>query len=279
VCPRAGVFYTGQYSGVTGLTQTNGFGKPWDDPGMTWLHENEVPTIGNWLLAAGFMKENVAYFGKFHLADVDLRDDFGNLKQTLSLKNQPNQENINLYREKNLLKAFGFSNGWVGPEPHGAALENSGEYRDPIYVEEIKAFLRVQADLRAKGNNEPFAAFVNLVNPHDIVLAWALKLAGKLNVDPNAPIPPVCEETDYLDLSKEPSVVPEYKKTYNKMYCWDWVMKRLYDGKENIDKLRQFYYTLIKKSDESLVLIFDILKELNLDSETVVIFSSDHGDL
>lgn len=276
--PSRGVFYTGQYPGVTGLTQTNGFAKPWDDPSMTWLHENTVPTIGNWLLAAGVSPENIGYFGKFHLAEVDLRDENGEVKETITINKTPIEEHINEYKRTPVLERFGFPSAWKGPEPHGPKLERSGEYTDPGFVDEMKEFITAMAQKQANGDEEPFIAFLNLVNPHDIVLAWALKLAGKMNIDPNAPIPPVCKETDELDPDKEPKVHKDYHYTYKKMYCWEPLMRWFYDGEKNRAKIRQFYYTLLKKSDEHLVAIINHLKEKGIYDDTIIIVTSDHGD-
>ena len=276
--PARGVFYTGQDPEITELKNTNGMAKQLGDPRMTELAPKSVPTVGHWLQEAGYDEEKLSYFGKFHLADRDLYDEKGKLLQTLSPKFKEIPENIQAYRDAKVLKDFGFPNEWFGPEPHGPDIENDGFHRDPIYVREFQTFINQQASLREDGDERPFVSFVNLVNPHDIVLMWKYLLDRKLHIDQNAPIPPVCRETDVLDLSFEASVHKDYQYTYKKMYCWIWAINSIYKGEENINKLRQFYYGLLKKSDEHLMSIINILKEANFYDDTIIIFSSDHGD-
>ena len=53
--PSRPTLFTGQYPDVHGVTQTDGLGKDADDSGMRWLRPDEVPTLGHWFRAAGFV--------------------------------------------------------------------------------------------------------------------------------------------------------------------------------------------------------------------------------
>lgn len=278
--PSRAVFFTGQYpmgEKTHNITQTDGFGKRLGDPGITHLHENELPTIGNWLIAGGFEPHRVSLIGKWHLSDSEIVEG-GQVLQILDKKFRVIPENVRRYREGNMLSAFGFSGvPWVGPEPHGALEQNSATYRDPLYIEEFKKFLVQQRELN-EDERQPFFSVLTLVDPHDYVLALVNDLGRKMNIPPEAFAPPQCLQTDHLDLSKEASVHAEYKKTYPKLYCWDWLMKWLYEGDKNIKRLRQFYYQLLQRSDRSLSEVFASLAEQGFLDDTIVIFTSDHGD-
>ncbi len=278
--PSRAVFFTGQYpmgEKTHGITQTDGFGKRLGDPGITHLHENEVPTIGNWLLEGGFEPRRVSLIGKWHLSNSEIVEN-GQVLQILDKNFRVIDQNVEMYRQANKLAAFGFSAiPWVGPEPHGALEQNSATYRDPLYLIEFKKFLAEQRTLNQQ-ERQPFFSVLTLVDPHDYVLALVHDLAGKMNIPPEAFAPPQCFETDHLDLSKEASVHADYKKTYPKLYCWDWLMKWFYEGDQNIRRLRQFYYQLLQRSDRSLAEVFASLQENEFLDDTIVIFTSDHGD-
>lgn len=286
--PSRGVIYTGLYPKLTGLSQTNGLAKFFhDDPSMTWLEKNTTPTIGNWLENAVFDSKvddyrtpyelwQRVYIGKWHLSLVDLYDEYGRLIQTLTKNFDVVEENIDRYQQAKLLEPFGFT-GWIGPEPHGAAPENSGVARDPLYVKQAQEAFAELRRRKELNENKPFFMAVNLVNPHDIVLAWAQFLNRKLKVDPEIPLPPVCEETDCLNLDDHPPVHAAYKETYLKMYFFKPLMNYFYTHYR--DELRRFYYDLLKQSDLSIGEIMASLKEHGLDEETITIFTSDHGDL
>lgn len=51
--PAARQIFKGHYPDLHGVTQTDGIGKTSADSRMRWLRSGEVPTLGNWLRAAG----------------------------------------------------------------------------------------------------------------------------------------------------------------------------------------------------------------------------------
>ena len=121
--PSRPTLFTGQFPDVHGVTQTNGLGKDEYDSRMRWLLPREVPTIGHWFRAAGY---DTHYDGKWHISHADLTDeDTGNALATNTADGTVLQDAVDRYLVENPLNEFGFS-GWVGPEPHGAPLANSG---------------------------------------------------------------------------------------------------------------------------------------------------------
>lgn len=79
---------------------------------------------------------------------------------------------VRRYLDADPLDPYGFS-GWVGPEPHGAGLANSGMRRDPLITERVVAWLTDRHARRRAGDPDalrPFLLVASFVNPHDIVL-------------------------------------------------------------------------------------------------------------
>lgn len=65
--PSRASMLTGQYPTVHGVSQTTGFFKNADDPGFVFLDHNGIPTIGDWFQAAGY---ETHYFGKWHISEA-----------------------------------------------------------------------------------------------------------------------------------------------------------------------------------------------------------------
>ena len=136
--PSRPTLFTGQYPDVHGVTQTDGLGKDADDSGMRWLRPGEVPTLGHWFRAAGY---DTYYQGKWHLSHADLHD----AATGRSLATNDDDGDVDRCSGRSLSRCrparpFGFS-GWIGPEPHGGALANSGLRRDPLTAARVVAWL------------------------------------------------------------------------------------------------------------------------------------------
>ena len=125
--PSRPTLFTGQYPDVHGVTQTDGLGKQYDDSRLRWMRAGEVPTLGNWFRAAGY---DTHYDGKWHLSHADLTDPVtGEIVATNDDAGVVDPTAVQRYLDADPLGPYGFS-GWVGPEPHGAPLANSGTVRD-----------------------------------------------------------------------------------------------------------------------------------------------------
>lgn len=155
--PSRAVMFTGQYGTRTGVTQTDGMFKDGDAPLFPWLQADGYPTLGHWMRAVGYSSH---YFGKWHVSNP----------------------------RGHSLDRFGFSDWELSyPEPHGAATNNLGVYRDPGFADNACLFLRrrglalpydygVSADAARPGDGtqatdaalRPWFAVVSFTNPHDI---------------------------------------------------------------------------------------------------------------
>ncbi|MEZ5247627.1 MAG: sulfatase-like hydrolase/transferase [Acidimicrobiales bacterium] len=273
--PSRPTLFTGHYPAVHGVTQTDGLGKMADDSRMRWLREGEVPTLGHWFRAAGY---DTHYDGKWHITHADLHDDDGERVSTNDDDGNVIPEAVGRYLAADRLDPFGFS-GWVGPEPHGGAMADSGLRRDPLIAARVVAWLEDRYARRRAGDADarrPFLLVASFVNPHDIVLfpAWVRRnpLKPSTRLDP----PPIAESpTAHEDLATKPAAQIAYREAYPGGYGPVPAVARIYAG--NAQKYRDTYYRLHAEVDAP---IDQVRRAVVAGSENAVIVrTSDHGDL
>jgi arylsulfatase A-like enzyme len=273
--PSRPTIFTGQYPDLHGVTQTDGIGKIYDDSRMRWLRRGEVPTLGNWFVAAGY---DTHYDGKWHISHADLDDPAtGGVLATNDDRGVVDQGAVRRYLDANPLADYGFS-GWVGPEPHGAGLANSGVRRDPLIAERVVAWLEDRYARRAAGDTaalRPFLLVASFVNPHDIVLfpTWVLRSPLKsshLDPPPVAPAPTADE-----DLRTKPAAQIAFREAYYSGYGPAPAIRAVYD--RNGQRYRDLYYRLHAEVDTP---IDRVRRAVTAGSEqAVLVRTSDHGDL
>ena len=273
--PSRPTIFTGQYPDLHGVTQTDGIGKAYNDSRMRWLRRGEVPTLGNWFRAAGY---DTHYDGKWHISHADLEDpDTGESLATNDDDGRVDPAAVKRYLDADPLAPYGFS-GWVGPEPHGAGLANSGLRRDPLIAGRVVAWLRDRYARRRAGDPEaqrPFLLVASFVNPHDIVLfpTWALRSPvrpGPLD-PPHVPPAPTAEE----DLRTKPAAQIAFREAYFSGYGPGAAIQQIYD--RNAQRYRDLYYRLHAEVDAPI----DRVRRAVIDGsqDTVLVRTSDHGDL
>jgi arylsulfatase A-like enzyme/putative intracellular protease/amidase len=273
--PSRPTLFTGQYPDLHGVTQTDGLGKAFDDSRMRWLPADEVPTLGHWFRAGGY---DTHYQGKWHISHADLLDPAtGKALATNTDEGEVLSQGVDAYAEADPLDAHGFS-GWIGPEPHGAGLANSGLRRDPLTAERVLAWLTDRYARRAAGDldaQRPFLLVASFVNPHDIVLfpVWArTKPLAPGPLDP----PPVPEApTEHEDLATKPAAQAAYRAAYPSGYGPPAAIGRVYD--RNAQAYRDLYHRLHAEVDGPL----DRVRQAVVDSgaDTVLVRTADHGEL
>jgi arylsulfatase A-like enzyme/putative intracellular protease/amidase len=273
--PSRPTLFTGQYPDLHGVTQTDGLGKDAGDSRMRWLPEGQVPTLGNWFRAAGY---DTHYDGKWHISHADLHDASGRRVDTNTDEGEVLPEGVQAYLDADPLAPFGFS-GWVGPEPHGARLSDSGLRRDPLLADRVVAWLEDRYARRRAGDAaalRPFLLVAAFVNPHDIVLfpAWARKLPfAKGPLDP----PPVPEApTQHEDLAGKPAAQIAFRESYPSAYGPAPAIERIYRAKAQ--QYRDLYYRLHAEVDGPLDRVRRAVTE-NGSAEAVLVRTSDHGEL
>ncbi len=261
--PSRASLLTGQYPSLHGVTQTDGLAKNPDSDDMFWLAPDRVPTLGDWFRAGGYR----TYFkGKWHASHAHLDAEEGDgLLLSIDDDGTPIEANIESYLKADVLDDWGFSE-WVGPEPHGLGQHNTGMVKDPFTADEtIDLLKRLDAD----DGDEPWLTVCSFLNPHDDSLFGVIGLAQGLRYHPSA-VPHVDQApTHNEDLSTKPSCHQSYVDTWGTIISpQPWIETHL-----------KFYYQMQAAVGEQITRVLDALRERDAYENTIVIFSSDHGDL
>ncbi|PWW08660.1 arylsulfatase A-like enzyme [Paenibacillus cellulosilyticus] len=270
--PSRTTLFTGHYPSLHGVTQTDGIAKQAADSDMYWLDRNTVPTMGDYFREAGY---ETYYRGKWHLSNEDIMipGTQNGLPSYDPVTGIPNADQ-RLYEEADRLEAYGFS-GWIGPEPHGRNPRNSGSSagfgasgRDEYYADEV---VRLIGELDRRRNRKPWLITASIVNPHDIVLYGDLTTRlpqFRFDVDPSIPEvspPPTLHE----NLQTKPRCQASYRDLYPVAL----------QPITNHSYYRRLYYQLQKNADQQLQKILEAITHTSCFEDTIIIFTSDHGDL
>ena len=260
--PSRASLLTGQYPSLHGVTQTDGLAKTAEGEDMFWLAPDTVPTLGDWFRAAGYR----TYFkGKWHASHTHLDAPDGEPLLSIDGRGEPIEENIERYLEADLLDDHGFSE-WVGPEPHGLGKHNTGTVKDPFTADETIDLL---ARLDAEEGDDPWLTVCSFLNPHDDSLFGIVALAQGLRYHPSE-VPHVAQApTHEEDLSTKPACQASYVEEWGKILApQPWIETHL-----------KFYYQLQATVGEQITRVLDALLLGRAFENTIVVFSSDHGDM
>lgn len=277
--PSRGCFFTGHYPSLHGLANTDGSAKLAHDPDMFWLEPDTVPTIGNYFRTAGY---RTLYKGKWHVSEADLK--VPGTRQALTsydVNGNRDPEKEALYLSAGRLERYGFT-GWIGPEPHGSDPMNSASSargkkgRDEAISSQTVDLL---ADLDANPDETPWLMVCSLLNPHDIATYGQFTRLGSgeqgawdYSVEDSVP-EELFDERFLLSradtLLRKPKCQKSYAQTYRKAF-----QPTLADSNYN-----RLYYQLHKDVDEQMGKVYAKLKTTRFFENTIVVFTSDHGDL
>jgi arylsulfatase A-like enzyme len=263
--PSRATFYTGHYPSLHGVAQTDGIGKSVEDSGIHWLGEGSVPTLGHYLNVAGY---NVQYRGKWHVAHRDISIP-GTETSILSLMNNGTADSKaeKIYQTANLLHRFGFE-GWIGNEPHGSALANTGTLRDKAYTDQI---LKAINELEMGTDTRPFWLTCSYVNPHDIGVWPGLGTPEAIAAD-SAIIPiPMDPPTYNEDMTKKPFAQTDINR------AWDSMVRS--GPFQKFSNYSQSYYYFQLFVDREINKVVTRMASSRFYNNTYIIFTADHGEL
>ena len=262
--PSRATLFTGQYPSLHGVTSTTGLAKQPNDPDLSWLDPDTVPTLGDWFRAGGYRTH---YRGKWHISHADIAtpgtheglmasDDDGRVLP----------DAVSAYRRADRLDPFGFS-GWIGREPHGAARSDCGTVRDGVFAEQV---VELFDELAAARDDGPWLTVASFVNPHDITFSgfgWEqlLRFGPPGDTVPDVPEPP-SQSDSFAD---RPACQAAFPAVWGEM---------VYPLATDLG-YRRLYYHLHALVDAAIGRILAALERSGMAEETVVVLTSDHGDL
>ena len=261
--PSRASLLTGQYPSLHGVTQTDGVIKSADGDDMFWLAPDTVPTLGDWFRVGGY---RTFFKGKWHASHPYLDSHDGD-DALLSIDDdgQLLKGNIEEYLRADLLDDYGFSE-WVGPDMHGLGKHNTGTVRDPFTADETIELLE---RLDAQDGQQPWLTVCSFLNPHDDSLYGLIGLMQGLRYQspevPHVGQPP----TRHEDLTTKPSCQQSYADNW----------KRIAAPQRWSERHLKYYYQLQAKVDLEISRVLDALRASRAFENTIVIFTSDHGDM
>lgn len=115
-------------------------------------------------------------------------------------------------------------------------------------------------------HKKPFLLVCSILNPHDICAYPRFQEQfDTLNVNP--PYPPIIP--NFEAASNEPGVIQIQRK---KLGFSNW-------SEEQWRRYRAVYYKLVEVADSHIAKVLAALKTANLEKDTLIVFTSDHGEL
>ncbi|MDR0490039.1 MAG: sulfatase-like hydrolase/transferase, partial [Oscillospiraceae bacterium] len=252
------VVYTGQH-----ITKT----KMVDNADMPWqgaLDENII-TVGHRLRKAGYY---TAYKGKFHMLDEGAIDIPGSGSKG---------EKKNLQQQDGL-EHYGFSDWNREGDIAGSTLQG---YRSDEYIKgDAVRWLRDKGSALNE-SGQPFFLAVNFVNPHDIMFYNPTGRKTVLNTNA-APKNAIYAQTygyapstwDHAPWGK--GGIPAHREYRN---LWNAVSGDLPQEQAAVEKFNDYYLNCIHDQDNVLMSLLEELKRLGMMDNTIIILTSDHGEM
>lgn len=257
--PSRACLFTGQYIFQHGVTENV------LSPNHTEL-STSIPTLGSILRNAGY---RTSYVGKWHLAHSNTPD----------------------------MEAYGFSD-WSGDDRLYMGLSGTALEFDPDITGQATRWLRDRATADIA---RPWFLTVALVNPHDVMWfpidqPWyqeehaddVAKVKDFLRAGAwrdNDPIPPFPFDYDEVfdelppnfddDLFTKPDVHRSWLDAQNSTYYG--AVER--DDKRTWLRMLDYYWWQHQQSDANLGKILDALEATGQAEDTVIVFTSDHGEM
>lgn len=262
VCtPSRSVLYTGQHIQHTKMFDNTNF--PW----ITSMSTN-LRTIGHMLREVGYY---TAYKGKWHLTkEFETVNELGSPTKIFTKE----------------MEAYGFSD-YIGVGDI-IAHEQGGYRHDGIISAMGVSWLRSRGmDLAATGT--PWFLAVNLVNPHDVMFintdrpgerAQARNILSHILPEPDNPLYAKQWEFDLPATYRQPIDAPGRPRAHaDYLKSHDALVGNIANEDWRWRKRHNYYLNCLRDVDRNIVPLLDELEALGLASKTIVILTSDHGDL
>ena len=262
VCtPSRSVLYTGRHIQHTGMFDNTNF--PWIESLST-----EMPTVGDMLRQAGYY---TAYKGKWHLTkEFETVNELGSPTRIFTAE----------------MEAYGFSD-YVGIGDI-IAHHQGGYLHDGVISAMATSWLRGRGRELAAGGKPWFLA-VNLVNPHDVMFydtdtpeAKVQAARGLTHVEREPDDPLYARQWEFdlpashnqaLDAPGRPPAHHDF------LISHDALVGNIPDEAARWRRRHNYYLNCMRDVDRNIVSILDELDAAGLTDKTIVVLTSDHGDM
>jgi arylsulfatase len=252
VCtPSRSVMWTGQHTPFTRM---------FDNTNLAWIEDmrgdpESLPTIGHMLRDLGYY---TAYKGKWHLSEFPEGD------------------------SNDAMEPFGFSDFQNWGDAYGAPFD--GLNKDPMTAAEAVDWLGNRAPEIV--DSQPWYLAVNFINPHDVMYfdtddEEMVQVRGMFPIfgAPDTPLyrqqwPTTLPASFFDDLSNHPPAVQNYKVMSDGTYGRIPMQRRdMWHNHVN------YYLNCLIDVDRHIGTVLDALEKSGQESDTVIIFTSDHGEM
>jgi arylsulfatase len=252
VCtPSRSVMWTGQHTPFTRM---------FDNTNLAWIEDmrsdpETLPTIGHMLRELGYY---TAYKGKWHESEFPE----GNTSDAM--------------------EPFGFSDFQEWGDAYGAPFD--GLNKDPVTATDAVEWLNNRAPEIA--DSQPWFLAVNFINPHDVMYfdtddEEMVQVRGMMPIfgAPDTPLyqqqwPTTLPASFFDDLSNHPPAVQNYKAMSDGIYGRIPMARRdMWHNHVN------YYLNCLIDVDRHIGTVLDALEESGQDTDTIIIFTSDHGEM
>ena len=252
VCtPSRSVMWTGQHTPFTRM---------FDNTNLAWIDDmradpETLPTVGHLLRDLGYY---TAFKGKWHESEFPQGD------------------------TKDALEPYGFADFQESGDVFGAPMD--GFTKDPQIAADAADWLNGKAPEIAE--SQPWYLAVNFVNPHDVMYFDTdddemVQVRGMFPIF-GAPDTPLYEKQWLTglpasfsdDLSRHPPAVKNYKVSSDGMYG-----KIPVERKDMWHNHVNYYINCMIDVDRHIGTVLDALEESGEAENTVIVFTSDHGEM
>jgi len=257
------VIYTGLHQPHNGI---------FDNAGVPYMKslDRRLPTIGKILRKLGYY---TAYKGKWHLNGA------------MAMENHP--DHIKALFESTMDKDYGFYD-YTGTGDYIEGAQGGYQYDAVVAAQALQW-------LKAKGRpmtdrKQPWYLAVNFVNPHDVMWVDTDRPGEKVQATDaqlGIAFPPqdalYRQEWNEVPLQaswQQPLDAPDRVPAHRLYHAANGYLTGLIPNEEWRVRSRQnYYFNAIRDVDQQVVLILDQLDRLGLTDRTIIVFTSDHGEL